>query len=389
MDTSDKKNLFSSRKVLLVFLGALSLGGAWYGLFYNKNVTEQQPEFNGVSVEVERVRSGSLTRRLTVVGSLVADKTVAIRSQVEGVISQVHVQGGEFVKEGDLLFEIDDVQFISRLKDAEARLEHAKGESGRASRLAEQKFSSVKIQDKTKADLLSAEAAVELARNNLSNTKIRAPYSGHVSMHKLSTGTLIGPSLELLTITDSDPVKVNFSIPATYLKYVSIGQPVEIKIDSFPDKLFQGRVEVVDAQVDPMSHTIALRASIPNPSNILKPGLYARVNVVMGSQDNAVICPQSALFVQGDDYFVFKAFLDTNYGIYRVARIPVSTGIHEPNGNEVEILNGLRPEDLVVTVGTHKIRDGIPVKFDFEGAGVVDPRQKEEKEKTKGNEKKS
>lgn len=354
------KNVFarSPRFVIATLIVILLMMGIGLYVFLKPHDKEKK-DFRTVAVEVEEVRVGSLTRTITAVGTLVANQTVTIRPEVNGVVSKIHVDGGEFVEKDAPLFELDDRLFQAELKEAEARLAFARVEFNRAKQLAAHHFGSAQKLDDARAKLLIAEAAVESAKAKLERAVIRAPFQGIVGLHNLAIGTQVGPDKEIATLVDITPIKVDFKLPAEYLPYISVGQRVEIKVDGFGDKKFTGLIAGIDSKVDPAAHSINVRALMPNKNNIFKPGLFARVDVVVGSKDNTLIIPEVAIEMSGDQDTVYKVVEGLAF------QVPVLLGIRE--GENVEVLRGLNPGDHIVVVGQSKLRDGMPVRYELNG----------------------
>lgn len=324
----------------------------------NKSATEKK-KFEGVAVEVERARLGSLTKTVTAVGTLVGNQSVKIRPEVHGLISKIHVTGGEEVKEGQPLFEIDSRTFQAELKEAQARLSLAQAEYNRTEKLAASNFASGKNRDKVGSELKIAEANVDNAKTKLERTVIYAPFTGIIGIHNLSIGSPINEQTELATLVDVDPIKIDFKLPADYLKNISVGQTVKVTVDGFGEKKYKAIIESIDSTVEENGHSIAIRAVMNNKNGVFKPGIFARADVVVGSKDDAIIVPQSAIEISGDEEFLYKVVEGIAF------RVPVATDIQE--GENMDVIRGVNAGDLIITVGQSKIRDGVPVKYMLDG----------------------
>ena len=367
--------------IVLIAVIVTSISGIGF-YFYRQHLKSKQsgPEFTAMPVEVEKIRRGTLVREISVVGNLVASNTVTIRANSRGQIVKVFMQGGEEVNRGDIIFQLDDRSTKAKLKEMQATLVQAQLEFKRAEQLTAQQFGPLKLLDKARADLLRAEAGVENAQKELDDTKIIAPYEGLISLHKISVGALVGPDLDLVTITDVDPMKVDFKIPSKYLSFISTGQKVKVVVDNLKDQEFRGEIEAIDAQVDPSSQQISVRATLENKKHLLKPGSYARVSLVAGSKDDALISPVEAVESTAEQSYVYKVIQHPEKpGLFVVFRVAVDTGIQEKDS--IEITRGLFENDIIVTVGQNRVRDGTPVKFDLASVGL-EPPEKEKKPAT-------
>lgn len=353
----------SSAKTSVVLVAAIAgiFALTAVGLYYsNSNKAFNIPIS---SVEAEQVRRGSIVRRINVVGTLVANQKVVMNAEVDGLVKAIHFQGGEAVNAGDVLVEVEDAVFQAATKEAEAVYINAKAEFERQKALAAKNIGAGKMLDKAQADFLAAEARMEKAKLDLKHTKVVAPFEGYVSLNNLSQGMLLDRKTELLTIVDLDPIKLDFRLPASYLKSISVGQSLKVHIDGYGKQVFDSKIESIDATVDPTAHSVVVRAVIANPKGRLKPGLFGRVSIVVGSSDDALLLPEQAVSGKGDDEFVYilrKAPPDQPFP-YVAVKQKVQTGLSE--SGTVEIVRYLREGDLIVTVGQNKIRHGYPVKL--------------------------
>ncbi len=316
-----------------------------------------------MSVEAQEVRRGAIVRRITAVGTLVADQRVVIHPEISGKIKRVVFEGGEPVKQGDPLVEIDDEHYKAQLKEAEGILNFAKLQYDRATKLVAKSAGSVREKDKTYSELLQAEAKYDLAKLRMNNTVVRAPFDGVVGLKEYSVGAFVDERTELLDIVDVDPIKVDFRVPASFIKSISKGQQMKVVVDGFREKVFEAAIESIDAKVDPHAHSILVRAAIPNKSGLLKPGLFARLKLVVGSKEGVLIVPESSVLTTGDESYLYRIVDIKFHGkkILVAVKTRVITGISE--GGNLEITRGVREGEQVVTVGLNKVRHEQPVRI--------------------------
>lgn len=346
--------------ITMIVIGFLSLLGVWWSFVKPDDKSLERP---AIAVEVEKVRLGSIVQRIKVVGNLKADNEVTIHPEIDGKIKALNFKEGQLVNEGDALVEIEDASYRAKAKESQALYDFAKLELDRYSRLSEQSAGALKNKEKAQGDLLQAEARLEQAKLQLANTVIRAPFAGYIGLKQFSAGSLIDPRTELLTLVDVDPIKVDYRVPAKYLLSISKGQQVKVSVDSFPGEIFKATIEAIDPKVDPTANSVLVRAYIPNEDGRLKPGLFARVDMVVGSKDNTLLLPESAVLTSGDDSSVFVV-LDGKIGdkpVKAAVKRQVVTGMSE--SGVIEIVRGLNEGDDVVSVGQTKVQDGAPVRI--------------------------
>jgi len=349
--------------VAMCVVGALMLVGLWWKFFSPTSGLGLEGEV--VTVEVEKVRLGSIIKRVNLVGALDADNEVMIHPEITGKIKKLNFTEGAYVKEGDVLIEIEDGSYQAKLKEATARYQLAKLELDRQTSLATQNAGLLKNKEKAQADFLQAEAAVEVAQLDLDHCQIRAPFSGYVGLKSFSVGAFVDQRSELLTIVDVDPITVDYRVPALYLRSISKGQEVKVTIDSYPDQVFRATIGALDPKVDVNANSVLVRAFIPNKDGKLKPGLFARINMVIGSKDSAMLVPESAVSTSGEMSYVWQV-VDarnkvTGEDAKQSLRRPVVTGLSE--AGIIEIARGLNEGDEIVTVGVSKVRDQGPVRI--------------------------
>jgi membrane fusion protein (multidrug efflux system) len=172
-------------------------------------------------------------------------------------------------------------------------------------------------------------------------------------LRRVSVGDFVNMGDDIVNLEQIDPLKADFRVAESYLGAVRPGQRIELGVDAFPGQAFTGEVYAIDPLIDESGRSILLRARLPNPEHVLRPGLFARVTLVLNERENAIQVPEQALVPQGQDQFVFKV-VDG-----KAAFTKVEVGIRREG--MVEITAGLGPKDEVVTAGQLKIRDGAEI----------------------------
>lgn len=305
-------------------------------------------------VDVATVKTDTLVVEATAVGTLLSNEGVMIRPEIEGRIVAIGFKEGQPVTRGQMLFKLDDSIYTADLADAQARLVLARRNYDRAKELFQKSAGSARTRDEAQSQFQVSQAAVELARAKLSKTTIVAPFKGIVGLRKVSIGDYVTAGKDLVNLADIQPLKVEFSIPERYLGEVKEGQSVTLAADAFPGETFNGEIYAINPQIDPAGRSIQVRARVPNEDRRLRPGLFVRVKVQLSRRENTVMIPEQAIVPRGSERFVYKV-VDG-----KAVETPVKTG-HRRVG-EVEIVEGLKKGDVIVTAGQLKIRDGSPVR---------------------------
>jgi membrane fusion protein (multidrug efflux system) len=309
-----------------------------------------------VSVEIVTLKPSTITQKIKTIGRLRANKDVRIKSEVATVIKSMNFKEGSRVKKGDLLIQFEDADLKAQFKRAHASFENAKIEYDRINQLQSKNYKSQSEKDKAFANMLSAEAEMEVYKARVDQHQIRAPFDGVAGLMPLHEGAYVQQGTELLSIIDSTPMIVDFKIPEKHVNEIGMGQNIIFVLDTYADETFRGVVEAVDAQIDSNSHSIALKATINNDHHKLKPGQYGEIWLMVGENDKALVVPESALFRESDidQVWIFKQG--------KAFKKKVVAGPRE-NG-QVEILAGLLPGDQVIISGQIKLQmDGMPAQI--------------------------
>lgn len=306
-----------------------------------------------VEVQVADAQYHELQRVLSAVGSLKARDSVALRAEITGTIKDVAFNEGQPIEKGQVLVRLDDSIAQAQLAEAKAKLSLASSQYQRSRRLSEQGFISSQARDESSSQLQVAQAAVALAQAQLDKTVILAPFSGLAGLKTISVGDYVSPGSELVLVEAVDMLEVDFRIPEQYLSRVAPGTPVSAKVDAFPKALYDGEVSAINPVVDAAGRSIWLRARLPNEDLQLRPGLFARVTLQLGT-DSVVVVPESAIQPAGEAQYVFLVSDDM------ARRTEVKVGTREAGWVEVQ---GVAPGEVVVVSGVQKLSDGTAVRI--------------------------
>jgi membrane fusion protein, multidrug efflux system len=307
-----------------------------------------------IAVEAVKVATVSLPQTITAVGSLRSDESVTLRPEVAGRISAITFQEGQRVAKGALLVQLDAAVPQAEVQQARANLTLARTKYDRAVDLAKSNFISSQAKDEADNNLKIAEAALQLAQAKLAKMEMRAPFSGIIGLRSVSMGDYVKEGADLVNLESIDPLKVDFRVPEVYMRQVQVGQALEVQLDALPGKTFEGKVFAVNPLVDAAGRAVVIRAIVRNPDTSLRPGMFARVRLITRDAKDALVVPEQALVPQGDQQFVYRV-VDG-----KALRTKVEVG--QRREARVEVLAGVTADDIIVTAGQLKLRDGVPVK---------------------------
>ena len=306
-------------------------------------------------VEVQTVKASSLDRTIEAVGSLISNESVILTPEIAGRVTEISFEEGQEVKQGDVLVRLDDSIYKAQLAQAKAALGLSQSNYQRADELNRKKIGAISVVQETLAKRNADSAAVDLAQAQLDKTIIKAPFDGIIGLRQISVGDYVTAGQQLVNLESIDPLKVNFKISEVYLSSLKTGQAINVAIDAFPDREFTGEVYAIDPLIDTAGRTVSLRARLPNPEKIMRPGLFARVKLVVERKEGALMVDEQALNPQGNEQFVYKV-VDG-----KAKSTKIKTG--QRRGAQVEVTEGLKAGDVVITAGQMKIRPDAPVKI--------------------------
>lgn len=304
-------------------------------------------------VEAEAVTVATVTQRIEAVATLLADESVTIRPETSGRITELNISEGQRVEEGALLIRLDDSVLRAEIAEIEASLKLSRQNLSRTQDLYERSAIAEQKLDEAKAIVAGDEARLARSKALQAKTRITAPFSGLLGFREVSVGDYVDAGQTVVAIERIDPIKVEFRVPERYFGTLRVGQTVELTTDAYPDISFLGEVYAIAPRLDPATRSVAVRAHLSNPEDVLRPGMFAHVSLITASRADAVLVPEQAIVPVGEDRFVYRV-LDGKAVFTKVA-----TGVRQDA--KVEIVDGLAPGDFVVTAGQLKIRDGAPV----------------------------
>lgn len=313
------------------------------------------------AVEVGRAEAVTLTDDVSAVGSLKAAQGVMLRPEVSGRIARLGFNEGQRVRKGQLLVQLDDTLQLAQLKQAEAQASIARTNLTRSRELLGQGFVSQSAVDQNAAALQVAEAQVALAQAQLQRMKVVAPFDGTAGLKLVDVGDYVKDGADVVNIEDLNSLTVQFAIPERYVDRLRPGQGVDVTLDALPGKTFKGRVLAADSRVDANGRALQVLAAVANPGSQLKPGMFARPRVVFSVREGAVVVPEEALVPVGAKQFLFKVVQGAD-GKASSQRLEAKIGTRLPG--KVEILEGLKPGDTVVTAGHGRLMraDSVPLR---------------------------
>jgi membrane fusion protein (multidrug efflux system) len=303
---------------------------------------------------------------LTAVGSLEAVQGVIVTAELSGKVERIGFEPGTKVKTGDLLVQQDISAENAQLRAAEANLTLAKIDLERKSKLLAQKTISRSEYDNAEAQYKQAAAQADNIRAAIKKKTIRAPFDGRLGIRLINIGQVLKEGDAIVSLQSIDPIFVNFSLPQQQLAQVASGLTVQVTTDALPGQVVAGKITAINPQVDAATRNIQMQATVANPEERLRPGMFVNVAVVLPARKDVLAIPATAVLYApySDSVFVVEEKKEEKNGQPgRVVRQKF-VRLGEKKGDYVAILSGLEEGDTVVSTGVFKLRNGQSVVVD-------------------------
>ncbi|HTL76869.1 MAG TPA: efflux RND transporter periplasmic adaptor subunit [Casimicrobiaceae bacterium] len=318
--------------------------------------------------DVAYVENRPLARWLPVSGTLQAVRQTTVKAKVAGDVAGLDLREGEAVRAGQVLAHIDSPDLKARLVDRQGAVESAKAQLALAEktramnlRLLSDKFISQNAFDGTESsynvalgNVKSAEAQAQLAQNALADAQVVAPLSGIVSKRLVQTGEKVAIESPILTIVDLNDLEVQAMVPANDVPELSRGMPVELRVDGFGERRFEGRIDRINPSTEPGTRAIIVYVSLPNPDAALRNGMFATGRIALAASAPAPTLPAIAVRSEAGQSYVWT--IDNGKLVRRI----VITGRRDEGNARVEIKTKLPRETPVLAARFDNLKDGLP-----------------------------
>ena len=311
------------------------------------------PSKAAVPVVVAKVAIEPFTETLEALGTAKANESVVITPTLEERVIDIFFEDGDSVRKGQVLVKLDDSEARYQLAEAKAMLREQQKQFERISKLAKTNSTSRSILDEEQSLLEVARAKVALLEARLQDYTIRAPFSGILGIRQISDGAVVDSDTVITTLDDTTIIKLDFTIPETYLGVVRNGMNITAQSPAYRNRNFNGTVTAISSRVDPATRTLTMRAQIPNPDRLLKPGMLLTVELVK-DRSQSLIIPEEAVILDKDKKFTLVVTTDNT-----VEKKEIVTGRRIPG--KVEVISGLNDGHRVIIKGITRVRPGISV----------------------------
>jgi len=299
---------------------------------------------------------------LDTIGSVVAINGVTVSTDLAGIVDKIAFTSGTVVKAGDLLVHLNTDQEQAQLDQAQAQLTLAQLTLNRDRDLLAKRTISQQDYDTAEATHGQMQATVGQYKALIARKTLRAPFDGVVGIRQVNLGQYLNTGDAVVTLQSFDPIYVNFTLPQQDLSKLGVGQTVDVRLDAYGDTVFSGKITAINAMVDQATRNIQVQATLPNSELKLRPGMFAKVSVIMPEREPVIALPVSAVHYApyGDSIFIVTDDKDEDgKPIKSVKEQFVKLGT--ARGDLISVTSGVKPGDEVVTSGVFRLRSGAPV----------------------------
>lgn len=343
--------------ISLIFAGLVALAYPKVRPLFDSSQANGQSFSGGpqvIEVEAVEVAPEQIEDRIYSSGTIQANEVVELSAETSGIVTDIYIDEGSEVREGDLLLKINDSELQAEKQRAEFRLSLAEQREERQRRLLERGGISQDDYDATLNEVNVLRSELRLINARIDKTELRAPFSGVIGLKYVSKGTFIGPDTRIASLQELNPVKIDFSVPERYINRVTVGDRITFDVQGV-DSTFSGEVYAIEPRINTQTRTLQIRAISENEDRILFPGAFANIELILEEIGNAYMVPSISVIPELNAQKV----LIVENGVVQERRI--ETGIR--TSEKVQVVNGITEGDTVLTTGILQVRPGMEVNI--------------------------
>lgn len=349
------------KRIITIIIVLLVIGGLSYPKvkpLFSSTGEEQMAANSGASnlLEVEAVEMDyeTIDDEIFSSGTIQANEVVELSAEASGIITDIYFEEGREVEEGDLLLKINDSELQAQKQRAEFRLNLAEQREERQRRLLERGGISQEDYDATLNEVNVLRSEIQLINAQIDKTEIRAPFSGIVGLKYVSVGSYIGPNTRIASLQEVDPIKIDFSVPERYISRVAVGDAIKFTVQGV-DSTFTGEVYAIEPRINTETRTLQIRAISDNSGQLLYPGAFANITLILEEIDDALMVPTISIIPGLNSQKVFIA----RDGV--VEEQFIRSGIR--TSEKVQVVEGIQKGDIILTTGLLQVQPGMQVNI--------------------------
>ncbi|HTL68838.1 MAG TPA: efflux RND transporter periplasmic adaptor subunit [Lacunisphaera sp.] len=351
--------------VLVGFLASIKFAPG-FGQFAVMGATMQAQVMPPEVVTAVPAKSMTWENTLHSTGSIVTVQGVTIGAELAGKVARIEFDSGAAVQQGQLLLQLDTATEEAQLRAAEASAALAKANLNRSTDLLAQKAISKSDFDLVDAQYKQAVAQADNIRAAIAKKTVRAPFAGRLGLRQVNLGQILHEGDPIAVLQTLDPIYADFSLPQQDLAAIAVDAEVRVGTDAAPGQTFTGKVTAINPEVDTATRSVRVRATLANPDEKLRPGMFANVELVLPTHEDVLAIPATCVLYApfGDSVFVIDEKKNEKTGQAEKVLRQQFIRLGRARGDFVSVVSGLKPGEMVVTSGVFKLRSGMAVTVD-------------------------
>lgn len=351
----------TGKTVIIAVIAIAAIGFIFYPKWSSSNdepsIAQNNASSSKLTVNALVVNNQKLDNDLKVTGSLIANESVVLKPEVSGRITQINFKEGQPVRKGQLLIQLNDSEIRAEIEKLNYSKKLNEDNEFRQKQLLAKEAISQEEYETALTTLNTTLADIKVREVQLQKHQIRAPFDGITGLRKVSNGSYISSSDELVTVYSINPIKVDFSVPGKYAAEVNAGDVIKFEIDGYENEIFEGKIYAVEPQIDPETRSISIRALSDNKENKLLPGQFAKIKLTISTFEEALLIPTEAVIPELNGK---KVFISNNG---KVESRSIETGIRM--ADRIQVTSGLVNGDTVITTGILQLQPAMEVELNL------------------------
>ncbi len=308
---------------------------------------------SAIPVNVYVVGMETVDNQIFASGTVLPNEEVNLMSEISGRLIKLNIQEGAYITKGQLVAKINDRELKAQLQKVNYNQELARKIELRQQKLLKVEAINLEEYDVTSNNIRVLDAEKEVIESQLEKTEIRAPFSGRIGLKNISEGAYLAPGTPIATIVQSNPIKIDFTVPEKYASDIRVGGQLTFNLDGDVFN-YSAKVIALDPKVDESLRTLRIRATAANPAGKFVPGMFVKVKANLAANHKAVMIPTEAIVpvLKGKKVFVVKNG--------KAEEVMVTTGLR--TDKKIQVLDGLQPGDSLITSGIMALKPSSAVK---------------------------
>ncbi|MHC8380612.1 efflux RND transporter periplasmic adaptor subunit [Pseudomonas sp. LB3P14] len=368
MSTAVTRN---AKPIAISIIGLVVVFGLLYTWRISRSSAAEHPVMPAIPVSTIRAETRGVAEELQAVGSLQAVREVMVAPDTSGRVTAINFEAGQVIKEGTILVQLYDAPEQADRTAATAKADFAQLQLRRSQQLAPTGAEPRELLEQRKADAAQAVAAVRQLDARIQQKTIRAPFSGQIGIRRINPGQYLTAGDAIATLTQLDPLYINFTLPQQDLPRLTLGAPVQVTVDAAPGQVFNARISTIEPRIEGETRNIVVQALLSNADRTLKSGMYVTTRLVLPAATNAIVLPLTAIQTSASGDSVVLVQGANAEGIGKAVAVPVTTG--RRLGDDVLVTQGIKPGDTVVTAGQNRLPPGAMVKISTAALSAAAP----------------